>query len=86
MTMAPVSKTFPRDKSGERLNFLGGAAVGAVAGLGLGVALHRGTRRRAMFRLLFAVAVGAGAYWQEKRRARELAAHLRRSGYPLETR
>jgi hypothetical protein len=39
-----------------------------------------------MFRLLFAVAVGAGAYWQEKRRARELAAHLRRSGYPLETR
>lgn len=73
------------DKNEARLDFLGGAAVGAVAGLGLGVALHRGNRGRAMFRLLFALAVGAGAYWQEKRRARELAGHLRRSGYPLET-
>jgi hypothetical protein len=84
--MAPASKTFSRDKGGARLDFLGGAAVGAVAGLGLGVALHRGNRGRALLRLLFALAVGAGAYWQEKRRARELAAHLRRSGYPLETR
>jgi uncharacterized protein YfiM (DUF2279 family) len=84
--MVPATNAHARDKGNERLNFLGGAAVGAVAGLGLGVALHRGTRRRAMFRLLFAVAVGAGAYWQEKRRARELAAHLRRSGHLLETR
>jgi hypothetical protein len=84
--MAPAPKSLSLAKRSERLDFVGGAAVGAVAGLGLGVALHRGNRGRAVFRLLFALAVGAGAYWQEKRRARELAAHLRRSGHPLETR
>jgi uncharacterized protein YfiM (DUF2279 family) len=83
--MIPASKTRAPGKNEARLNFIGGAAVGAAAGMGLGLALHRGNRGRAVFRLLFALAVGVGAYWQEKRRARELAAHLRLSRYPLET-
>jgi uncharacterized protein YfiM (DUF2279 family) len=74
--MIPASKMRSRGNSEARLNFIGGAAVGAAAGMGLGLMLHRGNRGRAVIRLLFALAIGVGSYWQEKRRARELAAHL----------
>ena len=59
-----------------------GAAAFAAAAAAIALKAA-GTRRKgpAAIRLLFAVAVGIGAYWQEQNRRRELAEHLRIAGY-----
>ena len=60
---------------------VGGVALAtAVAALAFKAARRR-RKGPAFIRLLFAIAVGVGAYWQEKRRMRELAEDLRVAGY-----
>jgi hypothetical protein len=64
------------------LKMVGGAAAAAAVGALVLRVLRRYPRKGpALFRLGFAVAVGVGAYWQEKHRMRELAEHLRVAGY-----
>ena len=59
-----------------------GGVAAALAGVFVLTALSRKRRKGpAMIRLLFATAVGVGAYWQEKHRMRELAEHLQAAGY-----
>lgn len=56
------------------------AAMGAGAALWLVLRRHP-VKGPAALRLAFALAVGAGAWWQEKNRLRELAEHLNEAGY-----
>jgi len=56
------------------------AAMGAGAALWLVLRRHP-VKGPAAVRLAFALAVGVGAWWQEKKRLRELAEHLNEAGY-----
>jgi thiol:disulfide interchange protein len=60
--------------------------VKLVGGLGAALALWLFVRRNprkgsAVLRIAFAIAVGLGAWWQEKLRQQELANALTESGY-----
>ena len=69
------------------MKILGGAAVAAAVGATLWVVARRARHVHGpltagrVLRLGFAVAVGVGAYWQEKLRQQELEAALSASGY-----
>ena len=60
---------------------VGGAALAVAVTTLAFKAARRRRKGPAAIRLLFAIAVGVGAYWQEKQRMRELAEHLRVAGY-----